>query len=320
MQDLTVYIAVLNWNGADRTIACLESLRTLDYSNYRVIVVDNASTDDSASRVQAAFPAVEIIVSAENLGYAGGNELAARRALNVDEGGGLLWILNNDTTVQPDTLTALVDAYRRYGDALYGGIPTYTAADGRCLTAAHVGPVDEGHKPSYRAFYKPFPKGREVSALPVQGVTRVVRLSGSNLLIPLAVIRRYGFLDTRLFLYSEDGDYCLRLREHGVYSYLVTAARVSHSPEHRGERPSPLRVVVRYYQTRNRLILIRRHWGTLAFLRALGVHALYVLGWTARSPRQGRYALRSARAVAQGMRDAIINRLGKTLDPEDISE
>jgi GT2 family glycosyltransferase len=56
-----VCISVLNWNSAGRTIRCLDALMLLDYPNYRIIVVDNASTDDSVHRIRDAYPDMEII-------------------------------------------------------------------------------------------------------------------------------------------------------------------------------------------------------------------------------------------------------------------
>jgi GT2 family glycosyltransferase len=68
----TVYIILLNWHGWRDTIACLDSLASLEYTNYRVLVVDNGSTDDSVARIRAAHPEVPIIETGRNLGFSGG--------------------------------------------------------------------------------------------------------------------------------------------------------------------------------------------------------------------------------------------------------
>ncbi len=103
----SVCIIVLNWNNAPDTLECLHSLASLEYPDYHVLVVDNGSTDDSVSLIRAAFPAVEILETGANLGYAGGNNAGIRHALAA--GADLVCILNNDVTVEPGFLTPLVE-------------------------------------------------------------------------------------------------------------------------------------------------------------------------------------------------------------------
>lgn len=76
-----VQIVALNWNGAADTRRCLDPLYAPDYGNYRVTVVDNGSRDDSVAQLKADGRGFELILNARNLGYAGGNNLAIRRAL-----------------------------------------------------------------------------------------------------------------------------------------------------------------------------------------------------------------------------------------------
>src|ERR1700730_5371151 len=74
-------VVVLNWNGADDTLACLASLRESTLACH-AIVVDNGSTDDSLARIEASGLADVVIPAGTNLGYAGGNNLGLRRALD----------------------------------------------------------------------------------------------------------------------------------------------------------------------------------------------------------------------------------------------
>ena len=73
-----VTIIVLNWNGRSYLDSCLTALSRLDYPRYSVVLVDNASSDDSVAFVQQQFPQVNIVQNRRNLGYAGGNNLALR--------------------------------------------------------------------------------------------------------------------------------------------------------------------------------------------------------------------------------------------------
>src|SRR5271154_4715210 len=105
-----IWIVVLNWNGLSDTLACLESLRHLNYANRRVLVVDNGSTDGSVAGLRRA-PEVEVIEAGRKLGYARGNNLGIRYAL--ERGADFILVLNNDTTVDPMLLDELIAAAER---------------------------------------------------------------------------------------------------------------------------------------------------------------------------------------------------------------
>src|SRR5687767_1366702 len=196
MADPRVCISVLNWNGADRTLTCLDALTRLDYPEPRIIVVDNASTDGSVSRIAAAYPHLEMLCADSNGGYAAGNALALSRALESDTD--LFWILNNDSRPAPDALRALVDAYQRHGAALYGSI---SLEEGGEILLTTSWALDANGQPDYGnlLYQKPlavcFPDGRE---------REVANLMGNSFLIPLDVARQHGFMDTSFFLYWEE--------------------------------------------------------------------------------------------------------------------
>ncbi len=101
-----VYVILLNWHGWRDTIVCLDSMAKIDYQNAHTLVVDNGSTDDSVARIHDAHPEVSIIETGRNLGFSGGCNVGVRRAL--EEGADYIWLLNNDTTVDPQALSAMV--------------------------------------------------------------------------------------------------------------------------------------------------------------------------------------------------------------------
>ncbi len=121
-----IFIVILNWNGWRDTHACLGSLTGLTYPNSRGVVVDNASADGSEARLRALHPALTLLQSGANLGFAGGNNVGLRYAL--ENGAEYVWLLNNDTLVEPDALTALVDKMQREPDlGLCGSTLLYEA-------------------------------------------------------------------------------------------------------------------------------------------------------------------------------------------------
>jgi GT2 family glycosyltransferase len=77
-------VIVLNWNGRDDTIACVESLTKVAYSNFVVMVVDNGSTDGSVAAMQERFPDLEIVETGRNLGFAEGTNVSIRLALEAN--------------------------------------------------------------------------------------------------------------------------------------------------------------------------------------------------------------------------------------------
>ncbi len=111
MMNSLICIVVLNWNGADDTIACLRSLAVLSTPSCRVLVVDNGSTDGSAGRIRDAFPDVELLLLPSNLGYSGGNNAAFRRVMELQAE--FVIFLNNDTVVDPEFCAPLVETLLR---------------------------------------------------------------------------------------------------------------------------------------------------------------------------------------------------------------
>ena len=115
MNPPSISIVVLNWNGRDDTLACLESVERISYPNFRVIVVDNGSADNSVAAIRAAFPKVELIETHANLGFSGGNNVGIKRAL--EHGADYVLLLNNDTVVDPGLLDAFAATAKRLPDA-----------------------------------------------------------------------------------------------------------------------------------------------------------------------------------------------------------
>lgn len=303
-----VCISILNWNSYAHTIRCLQSLQQLDYGNYTLLVVDNNSRDDSVTQIRAAFPEVHIIQSDNNRGYAGGHELALQHALDDSEIE-MFWILNNDTVVSPQALRALIEAYKQHGDALYGGVAL------------------EGDQPQLKmnlfeySNYRLFLKYHNLDGIPYNSYfpttepREVNNLHGSTLLIPLSLVRRYGFMDTSFFMYAEEYDYCLRLAKHGIKSFLVPASTVIHAGGASGTKKSALSGIMQYYRIRNRLIFYRRHVSWIYYTYKLVDTLLVMLKRSINPPAN--LPEKWFTYTALGIRDSLIGRMGKIYAPED---
>ena len=118
MSDVTIGVAVLNWNGRADTLACLESLARAQPGPETTVVVDNGSTDDSVTAIgnwirSRAPGTIELLASSENRGFAAGNNIALAR-LAADRRLTHFLLLNNDATVDRSFFADLRHALHRY--------------------------------------------------------------------------------------------------------------------------------------------------------------------------------------------------------------
>ena len=206
-ENPAVSIVVLNWNGKQLTLDCVDSLLALNYENVSIIVVDNHSSDDSVDAVRQRYgDGVTLIENDANLGFAGGNNVGVRHAL--DRGADAVLLLNNDTIVSAGLLDALVaglgddDAIGIVGPKIYYAEPPDQIwfAGGEVFlsrgTARHIG-------------IREHDSGQYQQAHDVDYVT------GCALLARREVFEKVGFLDEGYLAYYEDTDFCMRARRAG---------------------------------------------------------------------------------------------------------
>ncbi len=209
----SVWVLVLNWNNWQVTLECLTSLESLEYDNFKALVLDNGSTDDSVSRIRERFPEMEIIELGANLGFAGGNNLGIRAAL--EGGADYVWLLNNDATVDPMALRAMVQ--RAEADAKIGavGSAVYYSAEPERLQAWGGG-------------YIKFWLGEPRHFLKPVADEKIQFLTGASLLLRRPALESVGMLDEGFFMYFEDADLCFRLRRRGWRLAVAGDAKVWH--------------------------------------------------------------------------------------------
>lgn len=206
-----VVIVLLNWNGREDTLECLDSLRFLRYPNARVLLVDNASSDDSVACVRARHPEVEVIVNAANLGFAAGNNVGIRRALA--QGADYVWLLNNDTVVSSEALGALVEEAQQgarvgvVGSVLYEyDRPLAVQAWGGGTLRPWLGITTQHTAPQ----------------------ARVDHIVGASMLLRAEMLREVGLLDEDFFFFMEDTELSLRARRAGWHLRVAPRSFVFH--------------------------------------------------------------------------------------------
>jgi GT2 family glycosyltransferase len=214
-----VFVVLVNWNGKALTLECLESLATISYTNHRIVVVDNGSTDGSVQAIGAAFPHVPVLEMEQNLRFAGGSNAGMRYALK--HGADCVLLLNNDTVVDRDFLSFLVARLQADPSAgmvapkiYYHEEPNRIWFAGGSIsmwrgTMRHIGirELDDGR----------FDAPREIEYA-----------SGCCILTARSVVERIGMLDESFFMYTEDADWSLRCRRAGFRIIYEPRARVWH--------------------------------------------------------------------------------------------
>lgn len=206
MSRTAVAVVVLNWNGWADTLSCLESLRgAVERGLARVIVVDNASSDDSVARIRAwlrseGSEGYTLIRAARNAGYAAGNNLGIALALETDTP--YVFVLNNDTTVEPDCVLQLLDcAERDPSIAIVGSTLIEDGGDLRIAGGARYNPLLTTSKLA-RASRRNEPQ-------------TIDYVCGAAMFLRAEALGRVGLLSEDYFLYFEELDLTRRVTRAG---------------------------------------------------------------------------------------------------------
>jgi GT2 family glycosyltransferase len=283
-----VYIIILNWNGWRDTLFCLESVLRLDYKNLCVIVCDNGSTDDSvthilswakvelarrttarslmssmvmvdsavADRMPANLPDGNLILlrNQENLGFAGGNNAGLKFALARGDFD-YAWLLNNDTVVDPSSLTHLVEKMQS------------SRSVGICGSTLLYGHDPEG-KVRGAIYSKWFARTRLFVSLanahaPIDEdayVRKIDYVVGAAMLVPKIFLEEIGLLSDEYFLYFEELDWMLRGRPNYGFALASRSIVYHKGGAATGATPITKSVTGEYYGTRSRILFTRKFY------------------------------------------------------------
>ncbi len=284
-----VAIIVLNWNGWKDTLECLASLQKLDYPSYEVVVVDNGSTDESVARIREAYPDVTLLEMGDNLGFAVGNNYGIRYAL--ERGADFVWVLNNDTVVDPGALDALVAealSDRRVG--LVGSKIYYFDQPDTVWFAG--GAISMPTARTWHVGIDRIDVGQWDAARDVDYV------NGCSMLVSRELMEDVGLLDRRFFLYFEETDWSIRARQKGWRVRYQPKAAIWHKESSSTKLDSPTMV---FHFAKSSILFAKKHASTRSSL-AVGMTAVY---WVARPLWQGSFAAAGAgiRGLLSGLAD-----------------
>ena len=208
---------------------CLNSIfQNGPREEFEIIVVDNASTDNSQEMVEKKFPQAKLIKNKTNVGFAKANNQAIKKAQ-----GKYILLLNPDTGVKPNALQAMINFLNQYSEVGAVG-PKLVFPNGEVqIEAGRHFPTIGGEFFTISRLCWIFPKnqlvGRYLMTYWAHDDTREVDLlSGACIMIRNEVIKKIGLLDESYFMYGEDVDLCYRIRQAGWKNYFVSNAEVVH--------------------------------------------------------------------------------------------
>jgi hypothetical protein len=245
-----VYAVVLNWNGLDDTLACLGSLAVLNYGRLRVLVVDNGSLVSVRETIERAHPWVEVIENPDNLGYSGGNNVGIRHGL--EGGADFVWILNNDTYVEPDSLAELVACAQRHPRAAAVGSKVLLAQRsgvlwmtwGRVTWRQSLISLEGQGRRDHRRY------GRE---------RQVEWVPGCSILMRRTALEDLGGFAEEFFAYHEDVDWAARARSRGWEMWYAGLSRIHHGVHGSSGGEASYTGFRKYLSARNSVLYARRH-------------------------------------------------------------
>ena len=242
-----VYIIVLNYNGYRDTIECIESLKYISYNNYRIIIVDNYSTDGSEKVLKEKFCDCIFLQTGRNLGYAGGNNIAIEYALvNNAE---YICILNNDVIVTVDFLSELVEYSEQNQDVAMVGPMICEYADDRIIQSTGA-MVD-----LYRGKIPLINCGKTEEYI-TEKIVKCDFVGGACILVRKSVVDQIGLIPENYFLFFEEAEWCLKAKKIGYAIICNCNAKVKHKGSVSIKKVPGLN---EYFINRNKIVFEKRN-------------------------------------------------------------
>ncbi len=259
--SIDISVAIVSYNTRDLLRECLRSLQARGgEARLEIIVLDNASHDGSAQMVRDEFPEVHLMQSAHNSGYGAANN----RALQ-DARGEFFWVLNSDTTIETGAISTMMNWMREHPRC--GAIGTrLILADGSTQPSCALDPSLFAVFIEQTYLDKLMPGNRYAGSYAMtdwdyDDLREVPQVCGASMLVRHAAWQNLGGFDESYFMYFEDTDLCVRLREAGWKIWYLPAARVRHQlgASSAGTWRQRARMVAHY--NRGRLLFFGRRRG-----------------------------------------------------------
>jgi hypothetical protein len=301
-----VSFIVLNWNQAGMTAECLDSLKKLEYPNINVIVVDNGSSDGSGAFIRDNYPWVTLIEQTPNIGYSPGNNVGIEYALK--QGTDYLFLLNNDTEVDPLMLSRLIEVSE--SNSQFGMIgPTMYYFEPMNMVWGGENYIKWDKAQTFRRHFMEIDDGLiSLHESPIE----VDYIDTCAVLVKREVVEKIGLMNEAYFINFDDLEWNVRAHKSGYKIIYVPNAKMWHKVSATMGQASP---VTTYYMTRNSLLFFWENTpGIRKFLALLHIllRTLWiVVVWTIKREYRSDIFRRKRNANLLAMRDFCLGRFGK---------
>ena len=289
--DITLSIITINYNGLKHTCELIETL-PLEDDTIEVIIVDNASQHDEASIIEQRYPPIKVIRSDKNIGFAGGNNLGIKAAR-----GKYLFFVNNDTVFRPQTSDFKLLVNRLESSEKVGMVcPKIRFSWGD-------NPIQyAGYTPLSRITMRNHAIGSGESDLGQYDTAHPTPYAhGAAMMAKREVIEKAGLMPECYFLYYEELDWSMMIRQAGYNIWYEPAVTIYHKESQTTGQQSPLRT---YYITRNRLLFVKRNNPNVSrYISYFYLICLVACRELLKYSLQHRFDL--AKAVIRGVKDFI---------------
>jgi GT2 family glycosyltransferase len=264
-----VSVVIVNYKGYEDTVNCLQSLEKLSYKNFDSIVVDNRSDQKQVARLRKRFPKTKFMPSNENLGFTGGNNLGIKAALRNKAD--YVFLLNNDTAIEKDCLTKLVQAMEKNGKLGVIGPQVLNYFDKKKIenSGSKISWLKERVAGVPLSFAEVIPSREKNS-----GLKETEIVYACALMARAKTLEEVGLMDEQLFLLHEEDDLCRRARKQGWQCFVHNEAKVYHKGQSSFKKeagikaidPSQNKITV-YYWHRNWMYYLKKHYGWREFAK-----------------------------------------------------
>lgn len=252
-----VSIIIVNWNGLGHLEKCLPSLFKIDYPNYDVIVVDNASKDESVPYMEKNFPKIKIVQNKTNEGFAGGNNAGLSMVT-----GDYVLLLNNDTVVTKNFIDELVKTIE--------SDPSIACVQSKILSMDYPDRLDSvGAYLTNTGFlyhFGYFQKNKKS----YDSTKTLYTAKGACMMVRKKIVDQIGLFDQDFFAYFEETDFCHRIWLHGGKIEYCPKSIIYHKVG--GTSNSMNNAFIQFHSFKNRINSYLKNLGTIELFKILPLH------------------------------------------------
>lgn len=245
MEDILVYVIILNYNGYADTINCINSVKKSSCHKMKILIIDNGSQDESEKKIRETFPELEVIQTGKNLGFAGGNNIGIRRAMG--EGADYICILNNDVVVSEDMLSILLNSLQQDARRVVGPVTMMWNTETIHSTGMKIN--------FYTGTADIINLWKEYCDIDKQDLY-CDYLEGTCLMFSKEFVEEVGMIPEVYFLYYEETEWCCKAKRKGFDVVCIPSAQLWHKGSVAANKITGLK---QYFEDRNRVLFERRN-------------------------------------------------------------